>query len=161
MIKANDRNIVITLSCIRENYTLQRICISLFQWFHKIGMRYIKTILQPHPMNHISYPYSRPDTLPWRQVRSRPCLKDRSDTLTWGQARDPALRAGQIPCPGSRSEILPLVWVKYPILHIVSVQVKYLTPKHCLKGTLKTLPSGQVRDPTILLLLCYSCLCVY
>ena len=46
--------------------------------------------------------------------------------MPWGQIRDPALRAGQIPhTPYSEYKVL------------------------CLKGTSKALPSGQVRDPTI------------
>ncbi len=43
---------------------------------------------------------------------------------------------------------MPLGQVRYPILHIVSVQIKYITPKNCLKGTSKTLSSdlrvGQI-----------------
>ncbi len=94
-----------------------------------------KTLPQARPETlHLG----RSDTLPWGspQVRSENLPLGQVTHHALGRVRDPALRAGQI----------------YPILHIVSVQVKYLTPKHCTSsGYAKDPAFRSGRDPTILL----------
>ncbi len=92
-------------------------------------------------------PQARPETLPLGQVRhpvlgagQRSCPQARSDNLPLGQAHNL-----------SWSEILPLGQVQIPHTPCSECTCKIPYPKHRLKGTSKTLLSGQVRDPTTLL----------